>query len=145
MTKRVAEQLLQSVEHELADVKVYEAALDSVIDEQLEELWEHYYAASATRLLQLTRLCRAMGVDVETETPGRKMVREAGRVLTDAMKASRLSGDLNGAQRVASECVSLARSRDHLQLLQLGPDSEPSAASAYASVSAIASHESAKA
>ena len=41
-TKMVKELLLQSLEHEMGGVKVYETALKCVVNEDLKEEWEKY-------------------------------------------------------------------------------------------------------
>ena len=46
-TKMVKELLLQSLEHEMGGVKVYQTALKCVLNEDLKEEWEKYLEETA--------------------------------------------------------------------------------------------------
>ncbi|MBL8957731.1 MAG: hypothetical protein JNK82_43550 [Myxococcaceae bacterium] len=119
-TKQLQELVLQSLEHELGGVKVYETALDCVINEDLEAEWERYLAETKRHAESLTRVCEALGLDAGRETPGRKVVRHNGVALVEAMKLAMTGGDASAAELVACECVVLAETKDHADWALLG-------------------------
>ena len=119
-TKQLEELLLQSLEHELGGVKVYEAALTCVENEDLEEEWTRYLAETKKHVQTLTKACRAVGLDPEKMTLGRKVVRHNGEGLVEAMKLAKGAGDKLGAQLVACECVVLAETKDHMDWVLIG-------------------------
>ena len=55
-----------------------------------------------------------VGLDPETDTPGRKVVRHIGESLVKAMEMAKSAGKPEAAQLVAAECVVLAETKDHL-------------------------------
>jgi hypothetical protein len=56
-----------------------------------------------------------LGLDPETETPGREVVRHIGESLVEAMDmALENAQERDAAQVVACECVVLAETKDHL-------------------------------
>src|SRR6185295_2880130 len=63
---------------------------------------------------------RQMNLDVDTETPGRKIVRHIGESLVKAMEMALRGPDLRAAQLVAAECVTLAETKDHLNWELIG-------------------------
>ena len=109
----VKELLLQSLEHELGGVKVYETALKCVINEELKEEWQKYHQETERHVQVLHDVCSQMHLDPEEQTPGRKIVREMGQSLVKAMEAALASGGKDAAQCVACECVVLAETTDH--------------------------------
>jgi len=52
----VKELLLQSLEHEMGGVKVYETALKCVVNEDLKEEWEKYHQETE-RHVQICKTC----------------------------------------------------------------------------------------
>lgn len=119
-TKQLEELLLQSLEHEMGGVKVYETALTCVVNKDLKKEWEGYLAETKKHVQTLTKTCRAVGVDPEKQTPGRKVVRHNGVALVEAMKLAKSAGDPVGAQLVACECVVLAETKDHMDWVLIG-------------------------
>ena len=109
----VKELLLQSLEHEMGGVKIYETALKCVINEELKEEWEKYHQETERHVQVLHDVCTQMQLDPEEQTPGRKIVREMGQSLVKAMEAALASGEKETAQCVACECVVLAETTDH--------------------------------
>jgi hypothetical protein len=61
----------------------------------------------------------AFGLDAETETPGRGIVRTKGQTLVRAMEIA-LQEDPDAAQLVAAECVVEAESKDHMNWQLIG-------------------------
>lgn len=109
----VKELLLQSLEHELGGVKVYEAALKCAVNDDLKEEWEKYHQETERHVQILHDVCTQMQLDPEEQTPGRKIVHAMGQSLVKAMEAALATGDKEGAQCVACDCVVLAETKDH--------------------------------
>jgi len=112
--EQLKELVLQSLEHEMGGVAVYTAALACAKDHGLKEEWTKYLEETRTHVQKLQGVCRAMGLNPEEQTPGRKILRELGASLVTAMKTAQHGGDADAAQLVACECVVLAETKDHL-------------------------------
>jgi ferritin-like metal-binding protein YciE len=112
--KQVEELILQALEHEMGGVKVYAAALACAVNPQLKKEWEKYHAETKTHVAKLETVCKSMGIDPQRETPGRAVLRHLGGGLIEAMKMAAAAGDPSAAELVASECVVLAETKDHL-------------------------------
>ena len=123
-TKQVEELVLQSLEHEMGGVKVYEAALDCVVNEDLKEEWEKYLEQTRTHVTVLEEVCGAMKIDPSKQTPGRKIVRTVGQALVESMKLAKSAGDAHAAEIAACEAVVLAETKDHLDWELLGKCAE---------------------
>lgn len=113
MNAQVEELVLQSLEHELGGVKVYEAAIQCALNEELKEEWTKYLSQTTTHVQKLESACKALGIDSKKETAGRKIVRLVGGALVDAMQAAKNAGNPAQAELVACECVVLAETKDH--------------------------------
>jgi hypothetical protein len=118
--EQLHELMLQSLEHEKGGVKVYETALKCAVNEDLKQEWEEYLDQTRNHVTTLTEVCAAMGIEAEKETPGRAIVRDLGTALIAAMEKARADGDPSAAQLVATECVVLAETKDHLDWELLG-------------------------
>ena len=59
-------------------------------------------------------------LDLEKETPGRKVVRHTGESLVKAMQMALESGEPEAAEVVAAECIVLAETKDHLNWQLIG-------------------------
>lgn len=110
---QVKELLLQSLEHEMGGVKVYETALKCVVNEDLKEEWEKYHQETERHVQVLQDVFAQMQLDADEQTPGRKIVHELGQSLVKAMDDALAAGDKEAAQCVACECVVLAETTDH--------------------------------
>lgn len=117
---QLQELLLQSLEHERGGIAVYQTALTCVVNEELEEEWKNYLMQTRKHEQILMATCEAMGMDPESDTPGREIVKKNGAGLVAAMEAARAGGDRGAAQLVACECVVLAETKDHLDWELLG-------------------------
>ena len=109
----VKELILQSLEHEMGGVKIYETALKCVQHEDLKEEWERYHQETERHVQILQDVCSQMQLDAEEQSPGRKIVHDMGAAFVAAMEAALGSGDQAQAECVASECVVLAEDKDH--------------------------------
>ncbi len=116
--------ILQSLEHELGGVKIYEKAVASAIHPELQEEWEKYLAETKTHVEILTAVCEAFDLDPSQDTPSRQVVRTVGGGLLKAMDLARASGNPEAAQLVACECVVLAETKDHADWELLGKCAE---------------------
>jgi rubrerythrin len=119
-SEQVNELILQSLEHERGGIKVYEAALECAVNEDLRKEWEEYLDQTRRHVEVLEEVCSAFDLDPEELTPGRKIVQATGNALVSAMKEARASGNAHAAQLVACECVTLAETKDHLDWELLG-------------------------
>ena len=112
--EQLHELLYQALETEKGGVQVYETALRCVVNEDLEEEWQRYLDETRTHLQILDDVARTFGLDPETETPGREVVRHTGEALVKAMEMALKADKPEAAQLVAAECVVLAETKDHL-------------------------------
>jgi ferritin-like metal-binding protein YciE len=124
--EQVIELLLQVLEHERGGVKVYEAALQCVQNDDLREEFEKYLEETRNHERIVMELCAALDVDPEMRTPGREIVRMLGASLVDAMTKAKATGKPAAAEIVACECVVLAETKDHLNWELIGQLAENS-------------------
>jgi hypothetical protein len=117
---RLNELLLQSLEHELGGVKIYEAALRCALRDDLKKEWQSYLDQTRAHVQALEKVCRTLSIDPGKETPGRKIVRDVGAALVKAIDQARSAGDPAAAQIVACECIVLAETKDHADWQLLG-------------------------
>jgi hypothetical protein len=123
-TKQVEELVLQSLEHEMGGVKVYQTALTCVVNSDLKKEWEKYLEETKTHVTALEGVCKALEIDAKKETPGRLVVRHLGGGLVEAMKMALAKGERAAAELVACECVVIAETKDHLDWELLGKCAE---------------------
>ena len=109
----VKELLLQSLEHEMGGVKIYQTALKCVLNEDLKEEWEKYLEETEHHVQVLHEACLALHLDPEEQTPGRKITHDKGLALVASMEAALGTGDQEAAQCVACEAVTQAELVDH--------------------------------
>lgn len=118
--KQLHELLYQALETELGGVQVYETALRCVRHDALRQEWEKYHEQTAHHVEVLRNLFGALGLDANEETPGRLVVRHIGESLVKAMHMALEDGTPEAAQQVATECVTLAETKDHQNWELLG-------------------------
>jgi rubrerythrin len=114
------ELLYQALESEESGVQVYETALRCVKNDDLREEWEHYREQTAHHVDLVENVLGVFGLDPTVETPGRKVVRQIGASLVKAMEMALSEGSPESAELVATECVTLAETKDHLNWELLG-------------------------
>ena len=112
--EQVAELLYQALETEKGGIQIYETALKCVVNADLKEEWEEYLEQTHSHERILLEAMEKLGLDPETETPGRRVVSHIGESLVEAMEMARKDGPPEAAQVVACECVVLAETKDHL-------------------------------
>ena len=118
--KMVKELLLQSLEHEMGGVKVYQTALKCVVNEDLKEEWEKYLQETEHHVQVLHDACLQLEFDPEEQTPGRKISHDVGAALIAAMEAALGTGDEEMAECVACEMVVHAEMTDHFNWQMIG-------------------------
>ena len=118
--EQLNELLYQALETELGGVQVYTTALRCVVNEELKEEWEKYLDQTRNHVEIVQNTMTTLGLDLETETPGRKVVRHTGESLVKAMEMALGAGEPEAAQLVAAECVVLAETKDHLNWELIG-------------------------
>jgi rubrerythrin len=118
--EQLHELLYQALETELGGVQVYTTALRCVVNEELKEEWEKYLEQTQNHVVVVQNTMTELGLDPETQTPGRKVVHHIGASLVKAMEMALGAGDPAAAQLVAAECVVLAESKDHLNWELIG-------------------------
>ncbi len=107
------ELLYQAMETELGGEQVYLTAIECAKNEDLREEWQGYLDETRTHQEILRRVFEVAGLDPDTETPGRKVVRHKGEALVAAMKMAKAEAGAEAAQLVAAECVVEAETKDH--------------------------------
>jgi rubrerythrin len=112
--------LYEALETEQGGVKVYEAALRAVRNQDLREEWDEYLEQTRRHVQILQDVFQSLGLDPDHQSPGRKVVKTIGDALVEAIDLARSSGPGEAAEVVAAECVVLAETKDHLNWELLG-------------------------
>jgi len=113
-TEQLKQLLYEVLETEMGGVQVYETAIRCAVNEDLKEEWERYLEQTQKHEQIVRDLCDKFGLDAETETSGRQVVRHIGESLVKAMEIALESGKPEAAQIVTAECVVEAETKDHL-------------------------------
>jgi hypothetical protein len=117
---RLKELLLQALETEMGGVEIYRTALHCASNDDLREEWEKYLEQTEEHVKIVRGLCDRFDVDAEEESPGRLGVRRIGETLVQVMRSALDEGDEESAEIVATECVVLAETKDHLDWELIG-------------------------
>jgi len=120
ITNNVTELLYQALETEKGGVQIYTTALRCAVNEDLKEEWQKYLEQTKNHVQIVSDILKGMDLDLDTETPGRKVVRYIGMSLVKAMEMALRASDPASAQIVAAECVTLAETKDHLNWELIG-------------------------
>lgn len=107
------ELLYQAMETELGGEQIYLKALECAKNEDLRGEWENYLEETREHQKILERVFEAAGLDNDTDTPGRRIVRHKGEALIEAMDMALDDGSPEEAELVAAECVVDAETKDH--------------------------------
>jgi len=121
---QIEELILQSLEHEMGGVQVYENAVSCALTPELKQEWQRYLEQTRSHVEVLRALSKELGLDATKETPGRSVVRHVGKALVEAMKMAVAAGNPEAAQLVACESVVLAETKDHLDWELIGKCAE---------------------
>jgi hypothetical protein len=111
---QVRELVLQALETEIGGVEVYETAVACARNQALRHEFEKYLIQTRAHERIVRSLCAKLEIDPDEETPGRAVVRHIGQSLVKAMEKARSAGEPDAAEIVATECVVLAETKDHL-------------------------------
>lgn len=111
--EQVRELLYQALETEMGGVQVYTTALRCVENEDLKEEWEEYLEQTKNHVTIMEDVLTKLDLDINEETPGRKIVRTIGETLVESMEMALAEGKPGAAQLVACEAVVLAETKDH--------------------------------
>jgi rubrerythrin len=117
--KKLEELLFQALETERGGIKIYETAVRCAQNDDLKKEWGEYLDQTRNHEVVMLRVLDAFKLDVETESPGRSIVREKGRALVQSMNTA-LQADPAAAQLVAAECVVEAETKDHMNWELIG-------------------------
>ena len=117
---RVVDLLYQALETEKGGVQVYTTALRCAVNAELKKEWNEYLEQTKQHVQIVSNILTEMNLPLDTETHGRKIVRQIGEALVKAMETALKGPDLTVAQIVAAECVTLAETKDHLNWELLG-------------------------
>ena len=112
--------MYQALETEKGGVQIYTTALRLAINKDLREEWNKYLEQTKNHVQIVSDILTALGLDPNTETPGRKVVRYLGTSLVKTMELASRCADPQAAQIVAAECVVLAETKDHLNWELIG-------------------------
>ena len=114
MKKEQLNQLLyEALETELGGVEVYKTALRCAVNQDLKEEWEEYLEQTKNHVTIMEDVLTKLDLDINEETPGRKVVRTIGEALVESMEMALAEGKPGAAQLVACEAVVLAETKDH--------------------------------
>lgn len=116
--------VIQMMETELGGEQVYRTAIGCAINPDLKKEWEEYLQETLTHQNVVRSLCDALGLDPNTQTPTRRVVRHIGESLVKAMQMAQQNGTPDAAQLVACECVVHAETKDHANWELLGKVAE---------------------
>jgi len=98
----------------MGGVQVYKTAIRCAVNEELKEEWQEYLQQTEKHVEIVRETCQKFGLDLNSETPGRQVVRHIGQSLVKAMEMALQAGKPEAAQIVAAECVVEAETKDHL-------------------------------
>ena len=111
-TKQIEDLLYQALETEMGGVEVYRLAILCARNEDLKREWTEYLAQTERHVQIVRNVFDALGLDPETTTAGRLIVRDKAKGLLCAMQLA-LKNAPQSAQIVAAECVVDAETKDH--------------------------------
>jgi len=117
---QIQDLLYQALETEKGGVEVYKTALRCALNEDLKEEWERYLEETQNHVQVVSDILNEMELDVDADTPGRKVVRHIGQSLVQAMEMALNEGPPEAAQLVACECVVHAETKDHMNWELIG-------------------------
>lgn len=113
-SEQLHELLYQALETELGGEQIYKTALSCAVNQDLRKEWEGYLKETQTHQRVLSSVFEQLGLDPSVQTPGRKVLALIAASLVKAMNTAAQAGDPKAAELVASECVILAETKDHM-------------------------------
>ena len=116
---QLKELLYQALETERGGIKIYETAVRCATNDDLKKEWGEYLDQTRNHEVVMLRVLDAFGLDPQTMTPGREIVRDKGETLVRSMERA-LEVDPDAAQLVAAECVVEGETKDHMNWELMG-------------------------
>ena len=113
------ELLYQALETERGGIKIYETAVRCAKNDDLKKEWGEYLEQTRNHEVVMLRVLDAFGLDPDTMTPGREIVRLKGTTLVGSMERA-LEAAPDAAQLVAAECVVEGETKDHMNWELMG-------------------------
>lgn len=110
--KNLDELLYQAMETELGGEQLYMAAVDNAVNDDVREEWTKYLEETRGHQRILKEVFAVAGLDPDTDSPGRRILRKKGDTLVAAVKEAGASDPKMG-ELVAAECIVEAESKDH--------------------------------
>ncbi|MBD9467753.1 spore coat protein [Pseudoxanthomonas sp. PXM01] len=120
----VKELLLQALETERGGIKIYTAAVNAAVNDDLREEWQEYLEETEHHEEVLTQVFGELGMDTEEMSPGREVCAHLGASLVAAIEMAQANADPAAAELVACECVVLAETKDHTNWELIGKVAE---------------------
>jgi rubrerythrin len=111
--KYVHELLLQALETERGGIKIYMAAVKAAVNDGLQKEWSKYLEETRIHEELVLALLQKLKLDPDMQSPDRSVVARRGAALLKAIEMAVANGDPEAAQLVATECVTLAETKDH--------------------------------
>jgi rubrerythrin len=112
--KQVEELLYQALETEIGGIQIYDAAIGCAENDELREEWEKYGDQTRRHREILLEVFQKLGLNPETKSPGRLIVRSKGQALVRAIETASAQAPGPAAQLVAAECIVDAETKDHM-------------------------------
>jgi hypothetical protein len=119
-SEQLGELLLQALETEQGGILIYQTAIRCAQNADLRDEWEEYLEQTQNHETIVRGLIETLALDPEEETPGRLVVRHIGTSLVQAMEMALEADEPEAAELVATECVVLAETKDHLNWELIG-------------------------
>lgn len=117
---QITDLLYQALETELGGIQVYTTAISLAQNPDLRREWSNYLEQTRNHERILLGVFEAFGLDPENENAARKVVRQVGECLVNAMEMARRGASPASAECVAAECVVLAETKDHMNWELIG-------------------------
>jgi rubrerythrin len=110
---QLKELLLQTLEHQRGSIQVYDTALKCVVNDETREEWQEYLDQTRNHERILIGVLLQLSLDPEEDSPGRRIAKNLGAALVEAMQLALGEGDTTTAELIACECVVLAETKEH--------------------------------
>ena len=120
---QMEELLYQSLETERGGIQIYATAVGCAQNDDLQKEWTKYLEQTQNHEVVMLRVLDNFGLDPETDTQGRQIIRTKAETLVRSMETA-LGADPSAAQLVAAECVVEAESKDHMNWELIGEVAE---------------------
>ena len=121
---RVIGLLYEALETELGLLELYQTPLECTASDDVQREWEECLEETEEHVVILKNMLDQLGLRLDSETSGRRVVRHKVRALIVAMDMAFSSSTAHSAQLVAAECVVNAETKSHAMWELIGRVSE---------------------